>query len=187
MCRRLPRPTGSPKWPSGSRKDRKGRQRPEADAPKAMKTPPAPEPEPIETPADTVQNRCRSPTGSCWWSLPGPAPHGLTRCWKRRVSRWISPPAPGDDGTTGSACLPDGGADRSVPGSAGDPALPPCSATSRTVVSRPSLAIVASHNGLISRLRAWFCGLSPWLQIPLKPSQLWTSWALADRWGNQAG
>lgn len=161
---------------------------PEADAPKAMKTPPAPEPEPIETPADTVPEPLPEPDRILLVGLPGPAPHGLTRLLEAEgfaVDFAASPQAMTERlarHAYQTVVL--------IEVSLGAQAIRLC----RHVQQHPGrssadlrLVIVASHNGLISRLRAWFAGCHAWLQIPLNPSQLLDELGVGRSLGNQVG
>ena len=142
-------------------------------APKAVETPPAPEPEPIEVNADTMPEPLPEPDRILLVGLPGPAPQGLTRLLEAEgfaVDFAGSPQAMTERlarHAYQTVVL--------IEVSLGAQAIRLC----RHVQRHPGrssadlrLVIVASHNGLISRLRAWFAGCHAWLPIPLNPSRL---------------
>lgn len=142
-------------------------------APKTADPPPAAEPTPIETHADTVPEPLPEPDRILLVGLPGPAPQGLTRLLEAEgfaVDFAASPQAMTERLTRQAyqtVVL--------IEVSLGAQAIRLC----RYIQQHPGrsspdlrLVIVASHNGPISRLRAWFAGCHAWLPIPLNPSRL---------------
>lgn len=142
--------------------------------PQSAEAPPAPDPDPpIEAPADTMPEPLPEPERILLVGLPGPAPQGLTRLLEAEgfaVDFATSPQA-----MTERLARQAYQTVVLIEVSLGAQAIHLC----RHVQRHPGrssadlrLVIVASHNGLISRLRAWFAGCHAWLPIPLNPSRL---------------
>ena len=142
-------------------------------APKAADPPPVAEPTPIETHADTVPEPLPEPDRILLVGLPGPAPQGLTRLLEAEgfAVDFASSPQAMTERLTRQAYQ----TVVLIEVSLGAQAIRLC----RYIQQHPGrsspdlrLVIVASHNGLISRVRAWFAGCHAWLPIPLNPSRL---------------
>jgi len=142
-------------------------------APKAADPPPVAEPTPIETHADTVPEPLPEPDRVLLVGLPGPAPQGLTRLLEAEgfAVDFASSPQAMTERLTRQAYQ----TVVLIEVSLGAQAIRLC----RYIQQHPGrsspdlrLVIVASHNGLISRVRAWFAGCHAWLPIPLSPSRL---------------
>lgn len=146
---------------------------PSSPSPVATAVPMAPEPDPAADHADTVPDVLAGVDRVLLVGLPGPAPEGLTRLLEAEgfpVDFAASPQVMTERlarNVYQYVVL--------IEVSLGTQAIRLC----RHIQRHPGrssphvrLLIVASHNGLLDRARAWLAGCHAWLPIPLNPSRL---------------